>query len=100
MKELKERLEEKIKDTSKNNYIDFCVGYNDPDNKEFEAIYKLGAASLVPLVVELAEAIEFMTMPITSKEQTVESLLETFANDTERGKKALRAIEKFIGETK
>lgn len=42
---------------------------------------------------EMADAIRFMTMPITSAEPTVKGLLESFATDTERGLEALKKWE-------
>lgn len=38
---------------------------------------------------ELVKALEFMTMPLTYRHHTVESLLETMGEDVLRGKQAL-----------
>ena len=39
------------------------------------------------------DALEFMTMPVTSTRLTVENLLETIKNDIARGKEALSQIK-------
>ncbi len=46
------------------------------------------------------DAIEFMTMPITGKNPTVESLLETMAEDTKKGKAALSEAAQILGDGK
>lgn len=49
------------------------------------------------------EAIEFMTMPITSECPTAEGLLKTIKNDTQRGNEAIKSIAEILsgeGETK
>lgn len=49
---------------------------------------------------KLAEALEFMTMPITGDQLTIESLLQTMANDDERGKQALAEYRKQFPKAK
>lgn len=51
--------------------------------------------------LELAvEALEYMTMPITSEYPTTENLLETLNNDTKRGEYALENIAKILNKDK
>lgn len=49
--------------------------------------------------LELAvDALEYITMPLTSEYPTTESLLETLNNDTKRGEYALETIAKILSE--
>lgn len=82
------------------------------ERKHFETIHPvtkyslhsyLGAkdfnARLAPLylaLVECVKALEFMTMPITGKTPTVESLQDTIANDDARGNKALARLAEVL----
>lgn len=50
------------------------------------------------IFAELEAALEFMTMPITSKEPTIKTLLETFDEDTKRGREALQKLKEFKGQ--
>lgn len=60
----------------------------------------LEAAPVLKLMEEMRDALQFMTMPITAVNLSIETLLQTIANDDERGKKALAAYEAFIKEVK
>lgn len=44
------------------------------------------------------EALEYMTMPITSEYPTAESLYETLNNDTQRGNEAINTIANILSD--
>jgi hypothetical protein len=50
----------------------------------------------------LVEAIEFMTMPLTTpiKDITFERLLATMAEDEKRGKRALAKVKRMLNENR
>jgi len=52
--------------------------------------------SLKPLLLEMAEALEFVSMPLTNKNPTVEGLIETIGEDTKRAKEALKKFKEFL----
>lgn len=58
---------------------------------------------LMPIIRELCEvieeqrkALEFMTMPLTGTNPSIDSLIETIATDIERGKEILTATTKRL----
>lgn len=94
MKSLKERLEEKIEDEAVT--YSFAVG---------NVGYKAGAASLVPLVIELAEALEQISKSKYGLQGYIEegdnegaySYMSQLAFGYEAdARKALQSIEKFL----
>ncbi len=86
MKSLKERLEEKIKMDADEKY------YQNND----KCIYRIGAASLVALVVELAEGLsrisEFESLPLDDSKTLLKkhNMMAVFSRE------ALQSIEKFL----
>lgn len=54
-------------------------------------------APLFKEMENVVEALEFMTMPITAIEPTVEGLLITMNEDDEKGKAALKSLRERLG---
>lgn len=93
MTSLRERLERKIESESaqQNPMINGCL------------MYKAGAHSLVPLVLELAEKLDFYGDKNNWNESPTCSPYDSYIiESTDRGdaaRKALQALEKFVGES-
>ena len=69
----------------------YCVCCN-----HYSEAYGEGANLLKPLLLEMTEALEFVSMPITNDNPSVEGLLETIHDDTKRAKKALNKLKDFL----
>lgn len=103
MKSLKERLEEKISEDA-NVYApkEWGVGASTANQH-----YKAGAASLVPLVVELANELQLIAIQKTKDEYESDEdndiwdfvcASEAYEITILKSRKAFQSIEKFIGD--
>lgn len=92
MTSLRERLERKIESESaqQNPMINGCL------------MYKAGANSLIPLVLELEIALNKFTLSEKNKDRLeqvpVEQLRMLILHSSEIATEALQAIEKFVGD--
>lgn len=84
----KEKLDKFIENKANDAYCNCCNHYSEA--------YGEGANLLKHLLLEMAEALEFVTMPITNDNPSVEGLLETLHEDTKRAKKALKKMKEFL----
>ena len=55
-------------------------------------VFKAGATRYASLLEKALESLDFISMPINSNTQTVESLLKTVKNDTMKAKKTISEI--------
>ena len=71
-------------------YIDGALWRHSQDAKTI--------TSLLLIIEEMRDALEFVSMPLTNLNPSLEGLIETIKNDTERARQTLTATEQKLKE--